>query len=389
MQFLIDFATEDRDFLGLVERTLQFPTVQGVVLDVDRFWLRAWIEHQSGNPDWFDDYYYLERFGYSPGVTSGSRPFGGFVWPRPLTLGDVEKARPESWRWWLSRHGLGEEASPIIATICLRPSRNPEERIPTVAELAGGGRLRVRIETRPRAQLSANPQKTHTPVVGGVSVGVGLDDFGTLGVILKDRQGSYFAITCAHVAPQGGHLYHPAKRDLGTASVLGTSVLATPLTPAPAGTLCNPWSGAAAHEIDASLIKLNPTPAFALLEVLDVGPLSGLLPRAMLSPMQSLEVMGRTSGFNTMQVGGLAAWYSFSHGENDYCFKNLFEVESPYASAGVIKLGDSGGPVCSPDSKGMAWAGLIAGRDSFKGYAMYSETVEQWLAAAGYTLTVV
>lgn len=389
MQFLIDFAAENREFSNLIERSLQFPAVQGVVLDIDRFWLRAWIERQVGSSSWIDDYFYFDRFGQFPALGNPFR-FGGLVWPTPLTLTDVEKWKPDAWKWWLDRRGLGNEKSPIIAKVCLRPSASPEERIPNIAELAGEGmNLQVEIETRPRAVLSANPRKAYSPVLGGVSVGVGPTDYGTLGVTLKDTHGRLFALTCAHVAAQGSHVTQPARRDLPGAGILGPSILATQLTGSPPGTLCNPWSGATAHEIDAALIELSPTATTALLEVLDVGPLSGVLARASLSPRQTLEVMGRTSGFNSMQVGGLAAWYSFSHGGRDYCFKNLFEVESPYGAAGVIKLGDSGGPVCSPDGNGMAWAGLIAGRDAFKGYAMYSETVEQWLSSAGYNLAVV
>jgi hypothetical protein len=394
MQFLIEFAAENREFLRLLERSLEFPTVQGVVLEIDRFWLGTWIERELPNGGSHDDYYFYERLVHYGGLDwrrSGGRPhFGNIVWPTPLTLTDVERWSPDVWKWWVDRRGSGGGKSPIVAKVCLRPSGNPEERIPTIAELAGDGmNLRVEIETRSRAQLSSNPQKAYSPVLGGVSVGVGPTDYGTLGVILKDARDRFFALTCAHVAPLGSELNQPAQRDLRSAGILGPSILATPLSASAPGMLCNPWSGATAHDIDASLIELSPTQATALLEVLDVGPLSGVLPRSSLSPLQTLEVMGRTSWFNTMQVGGLAAWYSFSHGGRDYCFKNLFEVESRYGAAGVIKLGDSGGPVCSPDSNGMAWAGLIAGRDAFKGYAMYSEPIEQWLSTNGYNLTVV
>lgn len=125
-----------------------------------------------------------------------------------------------------------------------------------------------------------------------------------------------------------------------------------------------------------------------ILEVLDIGPLTGVALRASMSTCQPVEVMGRTSGRHVLQVGALAAWYNFSHNGQDYCFRNLFEVESPYGAAGLIQLGDSGAPVCTPVATGTAWAGLIVGRDAFKGYAMYSETIDDWLVGQSFHLRV-
>ena len=74
--------------------------------------------------------------------------------------------------------------------------------------------------------------------------------------------------------------------------------------------------------------------------------------------------------------------------DRNTCFRNLFEVELPYGTAGVIQLGDFGAPVCTPDATGTAWAGLIVGCDAFKGYAMYSETIDDWLVNRGFRLHV-
>ena len=385
MQFLIDFAASDPEFRQLLERAQQFPTVQGIVLDIDRWWLRAWACRQLSGGHGPDDSYFD-----ADDHACRRHDDGAVVWPEPLKLSDVEGWLPFAWRNRRIRPGFSDERSPLSAKVCIRPLGSTGERHPTLDDLyIEGGRLQVTIEARSRAKLSSNPRKPYSPLLGGVSIGVGAADYGTLGVVMNDGKGRHYAVTCSHVVPYANQVFQPSQRDYSPSNTIGRSILATPLTACPAGVSCNPWSGIAAHEIDASLIELSAAHMTALMEVLDLGPLSGVMPRSSITPLQALEVMGRTSKYKAMRVGGLAVWYSFQHGGNDYCFKNLFEVESPYGAAGVIKSGDSGGPVCSPDANGTAWAGLIVGRDAFKGYASYSETVNQWLAGNGYHLSVV
>jgi hypothetical protein len=136
------------------------------------------------------------------------------------------------------------------------------------------------------------------------------------------------------------------------------------------------------------LIEIDTAAITSILEVLDIGPLSSVVSRSALSTAQAIEVMGRTTRYSTLQIGGLAAWYRFHRGGQYFCFKNLFEVESPYGSAGAIRAGDSGAPVCTADGSGTGWCGMIVGCDAFKGFAMYSETIQSWLTTKGYTLQV-
>jgi hypothetical protein len=391
MQFLIDFAAEDSEFQAIVRRASEFDTVQGVVLEVDRFWLSLWRLRERWGEDRMERwaYRYLDAI-YGPSRLPWDLeiPEDTGVFSRPLDISDVEGWLPEIWRHRQNWCGLPTKGPPLVVKVCLRPLMTAEERAPTLEQLYDReGRLSVELETRPRAQLSSNPRKAQTPLSGGVSIGVGATDYGTLGVILRDDAGGHFGLTCSHVTGAATHVLQPSKRDSSSATTIGEVVAATSLATCPAGMKCNPWSGVTPNEIDVSLIDLG-NGVSAALEVLDIGPLTGVMPRASISPSQAVEVMARTSRRNRLQVGGLAAWYSFAHDGADYCFKNLFEVQSPYGTPGVIKRGDSGAPVCSPDGQGTAWAGMIVGCDAFKGYAMYSETVQSWLLSEGYTLSV-
>lgn len=388
MQFLIDFANEDREFQAILGRASEYAVVQGVVLDIDRLWLHLWATQGRQNGDrlrrllrYYPDF---DLFGYG-----GLRFSGPYIPSRPLSRQDIEKWRPEEWEWLTEYRGHSSRRWPLIVKVCLRPPAVPDELIPTAAELYDGdGRLQVEIEVRPRARLASNPRHSHSPLPGGVSIGIGATDYGTLGLILTDVGGKHYGLTCSHVAAQGNSVNQPAIRDSRSAGVIGTSILSSVLTGCAQGAKCNPWSGITVNEIDAALIELGGSGIPSLLEVLDIGSLTGITNRAALTTGQSVEVTGRTSGLNSLQLGGLAAWYSFDHGGQDYCFRNLFEVESPYGKPGVIRQGDSGAAVCAPGASGTEWAGLIAGQDAFKGYAIYAESVADWLKIKGYHLQV-
>jgi len=51
MQFLIDFANEDREFQAILGRASEYAVVQGVVLDIDRLWLHLWATQGRQNGD--------------------------------------------------------------------------------------------------------------------------------------------------------------------------------------------------------------------------------------------------------------------------------------------------------------------------------------------------
>jgi hypothetical protein len=91
-----------------------------------------------------------------------------------------------------------------------------------------------------------------------------------------------------------------------------------------------------------------------------------------------------------MQLGGLSAWARHRNKQTGkfYCYKNLLEVRSPYQAIGVIGQGDSGAPVCIPHGSGTAWCGMIVASDTYQGYAMFAESVQEWWQGQGYELSV-
>ncbi len=155
MQFLIDFAASDEEFQDILRRATEYDTVQGVVLDIDRFWLWTWqLRERWGDKRlniWFDNL--LSEFIGNPrrpatwlaGFTDTGGPN---IFSRPLTQADVESWRPNHWRYWQDRSGVDPKELPLLVKVCLRPRLNAEEQFPNLEELRPyTGRLQIELET--------------------------------------------------------------------------------------------------------------------------------------------------------------------------------------------------------------------------------------------------
>lgn len=394
MDFLINFAAENAEIREIDERARGLPGVQGLVLDIDPFWLSTWqLTLRFGREAvsrWLRDRYdwpfpFRPRF-WPDFDTPRPQPFH---YPRPLTIADLENWRPYGWENYCSRHGVSEDALPLVVRVCLSPQGEEDARLPDVSTFERKERrLRVEIETRPIARLAGNPRKLQNPIIGGISAGVSgsTSSTGTLGVILTAHDGKRYGLTCSHVVGDGQAVQHPAAKDSSSAVGIGQSVLSTALTPCDDAADCNAFATTPGHELDLSLIELNANSVTSALEVLDIGPVATVAKRASISTGQVVEVMGRTTKYSRLQVGPVTIWYKLKIDDNHYCFRNLFEVLSPYVGMPSIKLGDSGAAVCVASDAGTAWAGIIVGSDGDRGFALYSETAQMWLKAQGFDL---
>ena len=387
MQYLIDFA-EEESIKRITEVAAEYPVVQGLVLDVDRYWLRCWHSEFG---------YTARTQGIEPMYPEEWwRPTSPYVYAYPLTIDYLEGWRPPDWDGYLKSRQLDPEAGPVVAKVCMRPSESGVDRVPALEKFQDReDLLRVVFELRSVAELASDGQKNPLhrawrPMPGGVSVGAGDTDFGTLCVTLRDQAHKDYAITCAHIVPHGNDAAQPAARDSKKSSRIGSSIAASALAECTQNDDFNPWLRGVSNEHDISLIEIDASQAGTLPEVLDIGPLSKISKRSSLSPAQAVEVMGRTSHRGALQIGGVALWYKFKHGDKQYCFRNLFEVESPSGTAAVrpVRHGDSGAPVCTVGPGGTNWCGMIVGCDYYKGFAIFSETIESWWQDEGYSLSI-
>jgi len=146
------------------------------------------------------------------------------------------------------------------------------------------------------------------------------------------------------------------------------------------------------NEVDASLFEIDKAISSDF-EVMDIGPLTGVTARARLTPGQTVEIAGKSSGIRRLVIGGLAVTYRFrSYTGEYYCFKNLFELRWPnywrVIGGSPVESGDSGSWVCNPNSSGFGWCGMVVGGDRLLGYAQFSENVQNWWNTQKLTLSV-
>lgn len=152
-------------------------------------------------------------------------------------------------------------------------------------------------------------------------------------------------------------------------------------------------NGSVINDIDAALIEIDSS-IQSQLKILQIGNLTKITPKSNLTPGQSVEIAGKTSGHRNLEIGGLAICYKFSDSNNNtYCFRNLIELRYPSgaitpAISSPIQSGDSGAWVCISSGQGYEFSGMVIGEDRRRGYATFSETIEDWWKGQGLNLTV-
>lgn len=245
----------------------------------------------------------------------------------------------------------------------------------------------IEIERRPQARLCSTKTPT-SPLVGGLSIGVGPISSGTLGGIIEDQRGHRFGLTCAHVAVHHDQIDQPAQSDNASPQNVGLVIVDSGLLVSTVRTPCHPTNPQSRlNKIDAALVDLNAHPAHpSELKILTLGKLSRIYPEMDLNPGDTLYFVGKESGPKKRElvVGGLTVVFRFSDdGVNFYSFENTFQVEWPTTvrnpSSDPIESGDSGAWLCIPDGNLHAWAGVAIGCHRDIGYALFAERVGDWI----------
>jgi hypothetical protein len=381
MEALINLAREDEEIDLIARRAMENRSVQGVVLDIDPYWLTGWNYNRRFGLEGFDRL--RERF---KGRIYDERFFADLPendFPVLPMHKEAFKDWPRDWVSYAKEHGFNPEMSPVRITICLRPGAIEVPRFES-------GRYRILYETRPVATLSGNSKGYRRPLLGGLSAGVGTKHCGTMGGVVRDQRvpPQKYGVTCAHVMTSGT-VEQPAQIDSKRAAAIGTVSTHTSLQ-LPVG-LCTPKSITGVNTVDIALIEIDPSTS-ADLEVLDIGPLTGVTPIAGIGQGQTVEFTGRSSGNRTLRVGGLGIIYKLKWQGQEYCFQNVIQLNWPkfYQLLGgrPVMRGDSGAWICNPDENGFGWCGMIIGEDRLHGYAIYAETIEDWWKQQGLTLTV-
>ena len=405
MRYLIDYANRE-DVSGVIERAMGFDIVHGIVMHLDPTWLTLWRLSQSLTAgDWKSlDHDLLYTLTWNERVFGG--PFPGFgVWHMNLAwlLGPWETERLSPMqadaKWscatWdeISRRGR-QRRDPFVINVLVVP-RSSRGAFQELATSLGEGPQQIRFEARPIALAYSDRKRRVRPLQGGISLGSDTSDYGTLGGILKDKKGVLYALTCGHAIGKNDEAKQPSPRDARTAGKIGMCVESTGGTLRGPATRCGRKSPA--NEVDAALIKLDQDPKIdAKLEIMDIGPLTGWTSIDDVFEDSPVQVSGR-SGHRNLYTGGLLAVGSLRIGPDRYCFRNLIEIKRASVRhwgitgslAPPVHPGDSGAWVIQDGPGGPEWCGMVVGGTGPVGYAVFAESVLDWLKSKHYSsLTV-
>jgi hypothetical protein len=392
MDYLIEFSRRG-DVEALVTRVIESANVQGVVVDLDPFWLLGWQARSTLTPLEFrawDDA--LAQWIESELQQNEARPR---PWPPPWQWGQAPfegvypvgvdtSFRFEAWRRLAHWRATSDE--PFVVKVIRRPRAVEPDYL---EEQLQDERLRILFETRPAVRAYSKPTDKVRPLVGGLSAGPPQDHAGTLGGILEDGNGTRYALTCSHVAAVNDDIDQPSHEDdAHAAEAIGQCVASTSLQPPTPH--CNPYAGNP-DRVDAALVALDAGMPSEL-EVLGVGDLTGRSRASDLHPGMTVDVAGKRSGLQALRVGGLSVSNPVSIDGQSHCFKDLFELtrlSRHWGATGTarqpVRPGDSGAWVIAQGPLGPEWCGMVLGGGGPVGYAMFSEFVDDWLAAEGFS----
>jgi hypothetical protein len=150
--------------------------------------------------------------------------------------------------------------------------------------------------------------------------------------------------------------------------------------------------------MDVALIKLAEAEAFDF-SVSQLGKVVNSCKFKDILQGKKVEFNGRTTNKRKqLSIGGLCVSYKVAYDNSQYaCFTNLIELRTVprqlfgfniYLNDSPVESGDSGAWVCSNDSTGYSWCGMLISGDVDRGYFLSSEHILEWVKNNGFALSM-
>lgn len=373
MRYLIDQANE-YGLPQIVEQAMSHTAVHGVIIDIHPLWLKMNQLLQQGYPfdislDMLDHYYYYAR--NTLHRWSDLYPLFTHQHPNDEHISALEK-------FWRERYNRNS----LLVKILLRPGTKQ-------IKITYEGMMTVVQENRSVPKLAVNPKAMTRPLMGGLSIGHAVNLAGTLGGILESDNGKRYGLTCGHVVDAVGlNVQQPSLHD-GTPMLIGHAVECK--VPVPSnGVKCNAYNPLVLNQVDVSLIELDASISSAY-EILGIGKVDGFMPNNQMQPNTVVEYTGRTSGYQSLVIGGIGVIQELNDTAGRICcFKELIEIRQPSITSLVlnrpVKGGDSGAWLIAQGTFGNEWCGMIVGEERQIGYAMLAESILDFFRFQGYNL---
>jgi hypothetical protein len=393
MQFFLDYIEENQWLKGLFDWISKTKGHQGTVIRFSGQFLTmfelAKLLPKDDIPSMFYRYERYERYGFDF--------FDHFSIPLNIhhdisTVANISLSDLANFKRLIPNNIDNKYFRPLEVVISIFNDSNIEDFEKIRSEYAHNDSVRIVIERRSRNTF-LNSKKPHNPLVGGISIGINDDNlFGTLGGFIESINGDIYGVTCSHVGKSKDEdIYHPSKFDSQRYRKIGKVAYASTLNYCDSNSECNSSNQG---NIDVSLIKLleNESVDFSISQL---GKVSKRSKFKDILQGQKVEFNGRsTNERKQLSIGGLCVSYKVAYDESQYvCFTNLIELRSTptqilgtnyFISESPVKSGDSGAWICSNDSDGYSWCGMLICGDIDRGYFLSTEHILEWLNNEGY-----
>lgn len=258
MQFFIDFIKENQRLNKLFNIVSEFQEHQGTVIRFSENFLSLYSItrkiQKSDIPHIFYSYERVFRYGYNSPFMFDTPLFGTTESVDSSQIGFSEIAYFKS----LIPENVDKAFfSPLEIVISVFNDARIKLFEEIIYEYRNDENFRVLIERRGRNTFF-NSQNKHNPLTGGISISTNNEkSFGTLGGLLKDKDGNIYGLTCSHVAsPQYQSVFQPAKYDSKNNSrEIGKVLISSDLNFCDPQSPCSPDSSIG--NMDVALIQIN------------------------------------------------------------------------------------------------------------------------------------
>jgi hypothetical protein len=362
-------------------------TVQGAVLELDRYWMEWFIWNLYRRPFDYEDReltsYWLSRWS----LFSPSR----FDW-------DFNK-HPPNWGEHCKAMGYPEGSNPLVVRVILNQQTKESgghqantdqfprsfEGYPLIYETRPP---LVALNTIERIRRSISDVFAHFGFTGGrqqsnaaISIGraVPTPTAGTLGGFLRDPvSGKQYIVSCAHVMGDAQtQVYTPGPyENRGMSEVGVVSFAELPPVQLP-GQACNLPAMPLAGRLDVAVAELSSDAQLPDTAAAQTN-LSTVRLAASMSPFQPVSFTGKMSGAVAAYLGGCTIWHSIRFADGFRCFGSLFEIVAPSGRPRPLaRGGDSGAWVVDHTLSAPSWNGMLisAVQDGDRAYCCFAQHI--------------
>jgi hypothetical protein len=367
-QFLVPLQNLLQDALGSY-------SVRGAILEVDRFWIRAFLQskHRWYYPGWdFGDGLLMQH--------------ASLLEPIPWDY----NFRPSGWDEHCKIMGYGSGANPFVIRVILRHRKKDqsgewprihegcpiiyEYRPPVIAASLStlASRLREVIlsedrEVGPRSATSIGRRDPNTA--------------GTLGGYVRHRAtGAVYLVSCFHVlGPPDTPVYSPGPYEGHSGARIATVTFHHFPPPSRPNSDCNLFGLPDAPKLDLAVAELyeSAEPHGLNLE----KSADGVRDPARMNPYQPVAFVGKESGRVDAQLTGVTIWHEllFPDAAGNYvphCFGTIFEMSGLRGDRkDLVKSGDSGAWIIDEAGGVRMWNGMLVARLGARAYGCYAQFI--------------